>query len=52
MPHFNFSEKGLKQVSPPHFVYNFSKKCFLCYTVFELTNRKCVTALKCEQSEV
>ena len=29
---FNFSEKGLGLVSPPHFVYDFSKKkCFSSY---------------------
>ena len=28
---FNFSEKGLGLVSPPHFVYDFQEKCFLCY---------------------
>ena len=26
---FNFSEKGLGLVSPPHFVYDFSRKMFL-----------------------
>ena len=26
---FNFSEKGLRLVSPPHFVYDFSRKMFL-----------------------
>ena len=31
MLHFNFSEKGLGLVSPPHFVYDFSKKNFSCY---------------------
>ena len=31
MPNFNFPEKGLGLVSPPHFVYDFSKKCFSCY---------------------
>ena len=29
MLNFNFSEKGLGLVSPPHFVYDFSKKMFL-----------------------
>ena len=27
---FNFSEKGLELVSQPHFVYDFSRKCFSC----------------------
>ena len=31
MHNFNFPEKGLGLVSPPHFVYDFSRKCFLCY---------------------
>ena len=29
MPNFGFSEKGLEIVSPPHFVYDFSRKIFL-----------------------
>ena len=29
MFNFNFSEKGLGLVSPPHFVYDFSRKMFL-----------------------
>ena len=29
MLNFNFSEKGLGLVSPPHFVYDFSRKMFL-----------------------
>ena len=29
---FDFLEKGLEIVSPPHYVYDFSiKKCFSCY---------------------
>ena len=28
MLNFNFSEKGLGLVSPPHFVYDFSRKMF------------------------
>ena len=31
MLNFNFSEKGLGLLSPPYFVYDFSKKCFSCY---------------------
>ena len=34
MLNFNFSEKGLGLVSPPHFVYDFSRKmskCLSCY---------------------
>ena len=32
MLNFNFSEKGLALVSPPHFVYDFfKKKCLSCY---------------------
>ena len=30
---FDFLEKGLRIVSPPHFVYGFLRKCFLCYTL-------------------
>ena len=26
---FNFPEKGLRLVSPPHFVYDFSRKMFI-----------------------
>ena len=29
MLNFNFSEKGLVLVSPPHFMYDFSRKMFL-----------------------
>ena len=29
MLNLNFPEKGLGLVSPPHFVYNFSRKMFL-----------------------
>ena len=29
MFNFNFSEKGLGLVSPPHFVHDFSRKIFL-----------------------
>ena len=31
MLNFNFSEKGLGPVSPPHFVYDFLKKNVSCY---------------------
>ena len=31
MLNFNFSEKGLGLLSPPYFVYDFSKICFSCY---------------------
>ena len=37
MLNFSFSEKGLGLVSPPHFVYGFSRKCFSCYIL--LTNQ-------------
>ena len=33
MLNFNFSEKGLGLVSPPYFVYDFSRKMFKCYTL-------------------
>ena len=33
MLNFNFSEKGLELVSPPHFVYDFQEKCFSCYVL-------------------
>ena len=31
MLNFNFSENGPGLVSPPHSVYDFSRKCFSCY---------------------
>ena len=31
MLNLNFSEKGLGLVSPPHYGYDFSRKCFPCY---------------------
>ena len=31
MLNFNFSEKGLGLDSPPHFVYDFSRKMFLMF---------------------
>ena len=31
MPKFDFSEKSLGIISPPHFVHDFSNKCFSCY---------------------
>ena len=31
MLNFNFPGAGLGLVSPPHFVYDFSKKCAPCY---------------------
>ena len=31
MLNFNFPEKGLGLVSPPHFVNDFSRKSFSCY---------------------
>ena len=31
MLNFNFSEKGLELVPPPHFAYDFQEKCFSCY---------------------
>ena len=31
MLNFNFSEKGLELVYPPHSAYDFSKNCFSCY---------------------
>ena len=31
MFNFNFAEKGLGLVSPPHFVYDFQEKGFSCY---------------------
>ena len=33
MFNFDFLEKGLRMVSPSHFVYDFSKKCFSCYAL-------------------
>ena len=37
MLNFNFPEKGLGLVSPPHFVDDFSRKIFSCY--IPLTDR-------------
>ena len=34
MLNFNFSEKGLRLVSPPNSMYNFSIKISLCYILF------------------
>ena len=34
---FNFLEKGLEQVCPPHFVYDFSGKMFLMLHFFKDT---------------
>ena len=31
MLNFDFLEKGLGIVSPPHFMYDFLRKCFSCY---------------------
>ena len=31
MLNYDYLEKGLGMVSPSHFAYDFSKKCFLCY---------------------
>ena len=33
MLNFKIFEKGLGIVSLPHFVYDFFKKCFSCYTL-------------------
>ena len=38
MLNFNFSEKGLGLVSPPHFVYDFSRKMFLMLYSINWTN--------------
>ena len=34
MLNFDFLEKGLGIVSPPHFDYDLWKKCFSCYSLF------------------
>ena len=34
MLNFEFLEKGLGIVSPPHFVYDFSSKMFLMLAIF------------------
>ena len=39
MLNFNFSEKGLGLVSPPHFVNDFSRKMFLMCHVIQLTDQ-------------
>ena len=31
MLNFDFLDMGLGILSQPHFVYDFSKRCFLCY---------------------
>ena len=31
MLNFDFSEKGLGLALPPHFMYDYSRKCFTCY---------------------
>ena len=43
---FNFSEKGLGLVSPPHFVYDFQEKCFSCYTLLtdQISLSDCLTS--------
>ena len=33
MFNFDLIENGLGIVSPPHFVYDFQKKCFSCYVL-------------------
>ena len=38
MLNFSFPEKGLGLVSPPHFVYDFSRKIFL-----EILDNMCIT---------
>ena len=38
MLNFEFSEKGLRLVSPPHFVYDFSRKIFLMFYVTNWPN--------------
>ena len=39
MLNFSFSEKGLELVSPPHFVYDFSRKMFLLFKNILLTDQ-------------
>ena len=38
MPNFDFLEKGLGIVSPPHFVYDFSTKfhCLIAFTSWDI----------------
>ena len=50
MLNFNFLEKGLGLVSPPYFVYDFSRKMFLVLyfinwpsLLFELLGNMCIT---------
>ena len=38
MVNFNFSEKGLELTSPPHFVYDFSRKMFLMLNAINWPN--------------
>ena len=38
MLNFSFSEKGLGLVSPPHFVYDFSRKMFLMLHSINIPN--------------
>ena len=44
MLNFNFSEKGLGLVSPPHFVNDFWKKCFSCYLllIYQISLSDCL----------
>ena len=38
MPNFNFPEKSLGQVCPPHFADDFSRKMFLIFSHYILLN--------------
>ena len=44
MLNFNFSEKGLGLDSPPHFVYDFSRKMFLMLHSTNLPKFFCLVA--------
>ena len=51
----NFSEKGLGLISPPHFVYDFSRKMFLCYILLtdQISLSDCLYFLRyCERKEL
>ena len=48
MLYFDFLEKGLEIVSPSHFVYDFSKKCFTCYilSISQISLSDCLSFLR------
>ena len=49
MLNFDFIEKGLRILSPPHFVYDFSRKCFSSYIILtdQISLSDCLYFLRC-----